>query len=139
MFMSGNSSSVGTDHRITSAYHPQSNGLVERLNQTLQNTLVKQVNDHQSNWDVFLDPALFAIRTSKQKSTKYTPFELMFNRYAIIHVQYTQTYANKYKAYFSHITPNKYCMFSKLQWLFGFSSYITFLPSIHEPLYTCKL
>ena len=87
--MSGKSSSVGTDHRITSAYHPQSNGLVERLNQTLQNTLVKQVNDHQSNWDAFLDPALFAIRTSKQKSTKYTPFELMFNRYAIIHVQYT--------------------------------------------------
>ena len=79
MFMSGKSSSVGTDHWITSAYHPQSNGLVERLNQTLQNTLMKQVNDHQSNWDAFLDHALFAIRTSKQES-KYTPFELMFNR-----------------------------------------------------------
>lgn len=77
--------SVGTDHRITSAYHPQSNGLVERLNQTLQNTLMKQVNDHQNNWDELLDPALFAIRTSKQKSTKYTPFELMFNRYDTTH------------------------------------------------------
>lgn len=71
---------IGTDHRMTSAYHPQSNGLVERLNQTVQNILIKLVNDHQNNWDDFLDPALFAIRTSKQKSTKCTPFEMMFNR-----------------------------------------------------------
>lgn len=71
---------VGTDHRITSAYHPQSNGLVERMNQTLKNTLLKLVNDQQNNWDDLLDPTLFAIRTSRQKSTKYTPFELMFNR-----------------------------------------------------------
>lgn len=65
---------------MTSAYHPQSNGLVERLNQTVQNVLLKLVNDHQNNWDELLDPALFAIRTSRQKSTKYTPFETMFNR-----------------------------------------------------------
>ena len=38
---------------------------------------MKLVNQHQSNWD---DHTLFAIRTSKQKSTKYTPFE-MFSRY----------------------------------------------------------
>ena len=61
---------------MTSAYHPQSNGLVERLNQTIQSILLKVVNDHQNNWDELLDPVLFAIRTS----TKYTPFEIMFNR-----------------------------------------------------------
>ena len=65
---------------MTSAYHPQSNGLVERLNQTIQSILLKVVNDHQNNWDELLDPVLFAIRTSRQKSTKYTPFEIMFNR-----------------------------------------------------------
>ena len=37
----------GTDHRISSAYHPQSNGLDERLNQTLTRALVKFVNDNQ--------------------------------------------------------------------------------------------
>ena len=74
---------IDTDHRITSAYHPQSNGLVERMNQTLQNVLLKVVNEHQDNWDDLLDPALFSIRTSRQKSTKYTPFELMFNRYVL--------------------------------------------------------
>ena len=70
----------GTDHRTTSAYHPQSNGLCERLNQTLQNTLLKRVNDDQDNWDELLPVVLFAIRTSKQKSTCYSPFELMFGK-----------------------------------------------------------
>ena len=51
---------LGTDHMMTSAYHPYSNGLV-----------LKVVNDHQNNWDELLDPVLFAIRTSRQKSTKY--------------------------------------------------------------------
>ena len=39
---------IGTDHRVTSAYHSQSNGLCERLNWTVQNTLMKLVNDHQT-------------------------------------------------------------------------------------------
>ena len=41
----------GTDHRVTSAYHPQSNGLCEQLNQTLQNIQLKRVNDNQDDWD----------------------------------------------------------------------------------------
>ena len=30
---------TGTEHRISTAYHPQTNGLVERYNQTLQRSL----------------------------------------------------------------------------------------------------
>ena len=71
---------TGSDHRVTSAYHPQTNGLVERLNQTTQNVLLKLVNENQDNWDELLPSALFAICTSQQKSAKYTPFELIFNR-----------------------------------------------------------
>ena len=69
---------------MTSAYHPQTNGLVEKFNHTVQSCLLKMVNEHQNNWDDFLDPILFAIRTSKHKSTGYTPFEMMFKRFAII-------------------------------------------------------
>ena len=70
-----------TDHRISTAYHPQTNGLVERYNQTLQLSLVKLVNNQQNDWDEYLDGLLFAYRTSVQKSTKITPFELMYGRY----------------------------------------------------------
>ena len=36
---------TGFKQRVTSAYHPQSNGLDERLNQTLKASLQKLVND----------------------------------------------------------------------------------------------
>ena len=71
---------LGTEHRMTSAYRPQSNGLVEKFHHTIQSCLLKVVNDHQNNWDVYLDPILFSIRTSKHKSTGFTPFEMMFIR-----------------------------------------------------------
>ena len=38
-----------TEHRVSSAYHPQTNGLVEWYNQTLQRSLVKLVNKEQNN------------------------------------------------------------------------------------------
>ena len=69
-----------TEHRISSAYHPQTNGLVERFNQTLQRSLVKVVNENQTDWDEKLDGILFAYRTATQTSTKYSPFELMYCR-----------------------------------------------------------
>ena len=74
---------LGTEHWMTSANHPQTNGLVEKLNSTIQGYLIKLCKDHQNNWDQHLDSVLFAIRTSKQKSTGYIPFELMYSRYAM--------------------------------------------------------
>ena len=65
---------------MTSAYHPQTNGLDERTNQTLKQRLSKLVNEHQNNWCDFLDEVAYSIRTQRQASTKYTPFYLMFGR-----------------------------------------------------------
>ncbi len=75
-------SMTGFKHKITSAYHPQSNGLDERLNQTLKASLQKVVNDQQDDWDQLVDNVLFAYRTSRQGSTKFTPFYLMYGREA---------------------------------------------------------
>ena len=71
---------TGTEHRITSAYHPQTNGLTERFNQTLQTALLKVVNESQNDWDYHLSSILFAYRTSIQKTTKTSPFEVMYCR-----------------------------------------------------------
>ena len=45
-----------TEHRMTSVYHPQTNGLVEKFNHTVQSCLLKVVNEHQNDWDDYLDP-----------------------------------------------------------------------------------
>ena len=75
---------TGVDHRISSAYHPQTNGQDERFNQTLQRSLRKLVNEDQTDWDKYIDPVLFAYRTSRQDSSKYTPFYLMYGRQATL-------------------------------------------------------
>ena len=77
----------GTGHRISLAYHPQSNGLDERLNQTLTRAFVKFVNDNRDDWDVHMKSILFAYRTSKNDSTKFTPFELMFGHAPVLPIE----------------------------------------------------
>ena len=64
----------------TTAYHPQCNGLTERFNATLCQVLSTYTNENQTNWDEFIQVALFAYRTSIQETTLKTPFELLYNR-----------------------------------------------------------
>ena len=73
---------TGFRHQVSSAYHPQSNRLDERLNQTLKAALQKLVNDKKDDWHQLLDNVPFAYRTSRQDSTKYTPFFLLYGRKA---------------------------------------------------------
>jgi hypothetical protein len=71
---------TGAVHKISSAYHPQTNGLTERFNRTLQEMLIKVCSDDQTDWDGFLDEVLFSYRVGKQKATKMSPFEIIFAR-----------------------------------------------------------
>ena len=68
---------LNTEHRQPT---PQTNGLTERFNQTLQRALIKLVNNSQNNWDEKLDGILFAYRISQQAFSNVTPFELMYCR-----------------------------------------------------------
>ena len=61
-------------------YHPQSNGVVERLNQTLKLMLAKVTIDKPKDWDIYLPMVLFAYRNSIHQTTNFTPSEMLFGR-----------------------------------------------------------
>lgn len=63
----------------TTAYHPQSNGSIERSHHVLTEYLKTQIDD-ETNWDEHLSLAMFSYNTSIHESTKYSPFELVYGR-----------------------------------------------------------
>ena len=72
--------SVGFNHITTSAYNPRTNGITERFNQTLVESLRKHSEANVENWPEQLNYVLLAYRTRVHSVTNYTPFELMFGR-----------------------------------------------------------
>ncbi len=71
---------VGVEHEVTAAYNPRCNGMVERLNQTIIETLRKHAEKYQANWNKWITFILIAYITRVHSITGYTPFELMFGR-----------------------------------------------------------
>ncbi|KAK3895401.1 hypothetical protein Pcinc_000857 [Petrolisthes cinctipes] len=70
----------GIKRSVTSAYHPQTNGLAERTNRTLKTRLAKLCNTKMNDWPDYLKEVAYSMRTQKQKSTGFTTYHLMFGR-----------------------------------------------------------
>ena len=70
----------GIDKTRSTAYHPQSNGLVERFNRTLLNMLTKCIAADQRDWDQKLPLLMLAYRSSEHDSTGYSPSQMMLGR-----------------------------------------------------------
>ena len=62
----------------TSPYHPQTDGLVERFNQTLKSMLRRAATNEGKDWDKLVPYLLFAYREVPQASTGFSPFELLY-------------------------------------------------------------
>jgi transposase InsO family protein len=73
---------MGIKQRFASPYHPQTNGLVERMNRTLADTIAKIATETGKGWDKCIPDALFAVRTNYQSTTEQTPFYLTYGREA---------------------------------------------------------
>lgn len=69
-----------TSHLLTTAYHPQTNGLTERFNKTLADMLSMYVDVEQRNWDTILPFVTFAYNSAKQDTTGFSPFFLVHGR-----------------------------------------------------------
>jgi hypothetical protein len=71
---------LGTKLIRSSAYHPQTDGQTERVNQILKDMLRACAIDCDKNWDKYLSLAEFAYNNSYQSSLKMAPFEALYER-----------------------------------------------------------
>jgi transposase InsO family protein len=67
--------SLGTKLIRSSAYHPQTDGQTERVNQILEDMLRACAIDCGKNWDKYLSLAEFAYNNSYQSSLKMHPLK----------------------------------------------------------------
>ena len=69
---------LGIKQYKSSAYHPESQGALERFHQTLKNMIRSYCFDTEKDWDEGIHLLLFAVRESVQESLGFSPFELVF-------------------------------------------------------------
>ncbi|XP_066946102.1 uncharacterized protein [Macrobrachium rosenbergii] len=67
---------------FSSAYHPQSQGVLERAHQTMKSLLGKYALESAKDWDENLDLLMFVIRSVPNESIGVSPFEMLFGRKA---------------------------------------------------------
>ncbi|KRY29757.1 Retrovirus-related Pol polyprotein from transposon 17.6 [Trichinella spiralis] len=69
-----------TSKTRTTAYHPQSDGLVERMNRTLVDMLAATSIEEPGEWDDYIDRVLLAYRTSVHHTTAATPSRILYGQ-----------------------------------------------------------
>lgn len=69
---------LGIKHNRTCDYHPQANGMDERLNGTLVKIIRNYISTDQSNWDKILPSAVFIYNTSIHESTQVCPYAILY-------------------------------------------------------------
>ncbi|GJP48726.1 hypothetical protein CLOM_g8005 [Closterium sp. NIES-68] len=74
---------LGTKLAMSSAYHPQTDGQTERLNQIVEQLLRAACKDEISKWDLHLPVLEFAYNNATHAATGQTPFFLCYGRHPL--------------------------------------------------------
>ena len=78
----------GVQKLRTSPYHAQTNGQVERMNQTIIRMIGKLEEDKKACWSKHLPELLLAYNATRSAVTGYSPYYLLFGRRSRIPVDY---------------------------------------------------
>ena len=83
----------GLHAKPSTAYNPQSNGIVERVHQVLNDSLrMFELEERELNeedpWTEFLSAAAFAIRSTYHTTLEATPAQLVYGRDMLLPVQF---------------------------------------------------
>ena len=78
----------GVQKLRTSPYHAQTNGQVERMNQTIIRMISKLEEDRKACWSEHLPELLMAYNATRSAVTGYSPYYLLFGRRPRIPVDY---------------------------------------------------
>jgi hypothetical protein len=71
---------AGAELRMSSSYHPQTDGQTERVNQCLETFLRCFTNACPKKWSVWLPTAEFWYNTSQHSALGCSPFEVLYGR-----------------------------------------------------------
>ena len=71
---------LGVHQTLNSSYHPRENGMIERINGTIERLLAMTVQENQSDWSVKLPFVVSAYGATPHKSMGLTPNQMMFGR-----------------------------------------------------------
>ncbi|XP_071932976.1 uncharacterized protein [Coffea arabica] len=80
MRLHGIPETLGTKLKLSTAYHPQTDGQSERTIQTLEDMLKSCILDFEGNWSQYMTLAKFAYNNSYQASIQMAPYEALYGR-----------------------------------------------------------
>ncbi|GJW22778.1 reverse transcriptase domain-containing protein [Tanacetum coccineum] len=67
-------------HKLSTTYHPQTNGQTEVTNRVIKRILERSVGYNPKNWSEKLDDSLWAFNTAYKTPTGSTPFRLVYGK-----------------------------------------------------------
>ena len=70
----------GVNHRVATAYHPQTNGQSEVSNRETKRILEKVVSPTRKDWSLKLDEAVWAYRTAYKTPLVMSPYQLVYGK-----------------------------------------------------------